>query len=88
MAVHWITNPSHVDHAEPREIAEPIELGDDRADASAERDLNDDDPLSLAESIVSAACEAADQAIEAELINWLRAGPDHWPIFRLVLIDP
>ena len=32
--------------------------------------------------------EEADQALEARVTEWLAQDPEHWPIFRLVVLDP
>jgi hypothetical protein len=32
--------------------------------------------------------EEADQALEARVTEWLAQDPEHWSIFRLVILDP
>ena len=59
--------------------------GGDAAGAPGEDDPN---PLGVAYAVVLAAFEEADQALEAALIEWLGRDPEHWPIFRLVVLDP
>ena len=46
------------------------------------------DPLETAWSIVQTTFEDADQALEARVTEWLAQDPEHWPIFRLVVLDP
>ena len=48
----------------------------------------DEDPLEVALSVVNANFEAADQELEARVTEWLAKDPEHWPIFRLVVLDP
>jgi hypothetical protein len=62
------------------------DVADDDADGALEVLL--EDPLDVALSIVSNDYEEADQALEGEVIAWLAEDPEHWPIFRLVLLDP
>ena len=46
------------------------------------------DPLEMAWSVVQTTFEEADQALEARVTEWLAQDPEHWPIFRLVVLDP
>jgi hypothetical protein len=48
----------------------------------------DETPLELAHSVLVAAYEAADAELEERLVGWLAEDPEHWPIFRLVVLDP
>jgi hypothetical protein len=48
----------------------------------------EEDPLETALSVVSANFEAADHELEARVTEWLAHDPEHWPIFRLVVLDP
>ena len=64
-----------------------VDLSDDDED-QAEPESDDEDPLAVALAVVQAAYEDADRALEERAIAWLAADPEHWPIFRLVLLDP
>ena len=48
----------------------------------------EEDPLEVALSVVRAAYEEADRALEERLVAWLGEDPEHWPIFRLAVLDP
>ncbi len=60
-------------------------LDDDRPDDIPEWD---EDPLEVAWSVVNANFEAAEQELETRVTEWLAQDPEHWPIFRLVVLDP
>ena len=47
----------------------------------------EEDPLQVALSVVASAHEEADAALEDRLANWLAEDPEHWPIFRLALLE-
>ena len=74
-----------------------VDLLDPRADADGdepgeERTIGDDvdkvdDLLEVALSVVTVAREEADAALEARLVAWLPAAPEHSAIFRLALFD-
>ena len=64
-----------------------VDLSDDDQ-AQAEPEPSDEDPLTVALSVVQAAYEDADSALEERAIAWLAQDPEHWPIFRLVLLEP
>jgi hypothetical protein len=44
--------------------------------------------LAVALDVVRAHFEDADRALEERVIKWLAQDPEHWPIFRLVVLDP
>ncbi|CAA9554645.1 MAG: hypothetical protein AVDCRST_MAG19-1117 [uncultured Thermomicrobiales bacterium] len=48
----------------------------------------DEAPLAGALSVVGAAYEDADRELEERAIAWLARDPEHWPIFRLVALNP
>ena len=98
------SDPTQIDHADLREFAiqavwvakleeaagvlEELVIDlvdDDRPDETA---VWDEDPLEVARSVVNANFEAADQALEVRVTEWLAQDPEHWPIFRLVVLDP
>ena len=66
-----------------------LDLTDDEghADAGPRSNPVDEDPLPVALSVVQSAYEDADRALEERVIAWLATDPEHWPIFRLVLLD-
>ena len=68
-------------------VLDLVDDGDD-ADAGADVDPSDEDPLAVAPWVVQAAYEDADRALEERAVAWLTQDPEHWPIFRLVLLDP
>ena len=98
-----IAEPAHVDHPELRELAlqaawvakleEATEVLDDLVvaltedgdDAGENVNPANENPLAVALSVVRAAYEDADRE---RAIAWLAEDPEHWPIFRLVLLDP
>jgi len=47
-----------------------------------------EDPLEVALLVLEAAYEEADAALEEQAAAWLAVDPEHWPIFRLVVLDP
>ena len=97
-----VSDPAHVDHPEFRELAlqavwvakleeamEALEdLVFDLSDDDITEDGADEDPLAAALAVVQAAHEEADRALEGRAIAWLAQDPEHWPIFRLVILDP
>lgn len=64
------------------ELLVPADTGEEVSD------WGDEDSLAVALEVVEAAYEAADQALEERVIAWLAEDPEHWPIFRLVVLDP
>ncbi len=48
----------------------------------------DEDPLAVALSVLQSVYEEADRELEAAAIAWLAVDPEHWPIFRLVVLEP
>jgi len=99
-----ISDPTQVDHADLRELAVQAawvakledavgaleELVVDLVDEDRPADVKvwDENPLEVALSVVHANFEAADQELEARVTEWLAQDPEHWPIFRLVVLDP
>ena len=51
-------------------------------------DAGGDGPLAVALSVVQSAYEDADRALEERVATWLAEDPEHWPIFRLVVLEP
>ena len=60
---------------------EPSDKGTDGAPA-------EEDPLAVALAVVQERYEEEDRRLEERLIGWLAEDPEHWPIFRLVVLDP
>ncbi|MDF3017123.1 MAG: hypothetical protein K0R44_2348 [Thermomicrobiales bacterium] len=99
-----ISDPSQIDHPDLREfgiIAAWVpkledtvgvleELVADFVDEEQGSGLDpwDEDPLEVALSVVHTNDEVADQALEARVSAWLVQDPEHWSIFRLVVLDP
>ena len=54
----------------------------------SDREPWEEDPLEVALSVLTANFEAADQELEARVTDWLAQDPEHWPILRLVVLDP
>ena len=69
------------------DLAEPV--ADPGGDGSGEaRPVDDEeDPLRLALSVVASARDDTEAALEGRLAGWLAEDPEHWPIFRLALLD-
>ena len=66
------------------------DLVDPLTDADASEPAEDraaEDPLEVALSVVASARDEADAALEGRLAAWLAEDPEHWPIFRLALLD-
>lgn len=59
--------------------------GDAISQATGERDRQ---PYELAMEIVKERHEEADRALEDRILAWLAEDPEHWPVFRLVILDP
>ena len=57
---------------------------DDPPSAPYEEFANIDSALGL----VSTTFEEMDQELEGRVLEWLSRDPEHWPIFRLVILDP
>jgi hypothetical protein len=55
---------------------------------SAEAEPEEDHPLEVALALVEAEFEDDDRELEARVAEWLAEDPEHWPIFRLVVLDP
>ena len=99
-----ISDPTQIDHPDLREFALQAawvakledavgvleELVVDLVDEEQRSELEpwEEDPLEVALSVVHANFEEADQALEARVTEWLAQDPEHWPIFRLVVLDP
>ncbi len=47
----------------------------------------EEDPLAVALGVVQQAYEEADEALEDRVAAWLARDPEHWPIFRLAVLD-
>src|SRR5215218_2011170 len=48
----------------------------------------EEDPLDVALDVVRANAEEADRRLEERVAAWLAQDPEHWPIFRLAVLDP
>jgi hypothetical protein len=103
-----ISNPTHVDNTELRELAiqaawvakleDAVEIledlvfavDNDEAETEPDPDLEpwEEDPLVVALDVVRANAEEADRSLEERVTTWLAADPEHWPIFRLAVLDP
>ncbi len=97
-------DPTQIDHPDLREFAVQAawvakledavgvleELVVDLVDEEQRSELEpwEEDPLEVALSVVHANYEEADQELEARVTEWLAQDPEHWPIFRLVVLDP
>src|SRR4051812_38269311 len=46
------------------------------------------DRIDPALGLVSTTFEEMDQELEGRVREWLARDPEHWPIFRLVVLDP
>lgn len=98
------SDPTLVDHPQLREFAVQAawvakledavgvleELVVDLVDDEHRSNLEpwEEDPLEVALSVVQANYEDAEQELEARVTEWLAQDPEHWPIFRLVVLDP
>jgi hypothetical protein len=98
------SDPSQIDHpvlrafavqaawvAKLEDAVEVLEdLTVDLVDEAQRSELEpwEEDPLAVALSVVHANYEDAEQALEAGVTAWLAQDPEHWPIFRLVVLDP
>lgn len=61
--------------------------------SDGERDEGDalvpqDDPLAVALGVVQERYEEEDRDLEGRIVAWLAEDPEHWAIFRLVVLDP
>jgi hypothetical protein len=99
-----ISDPTQIDHPDLREFAVQaawvakleeaegvleelvVDLVDE--DRPADMPMWEEDPLEVALSVVNTTFEAADQELAARVTEWLAQDPEHWPIFRLVVLDP
>jgi hypothetical protein len=104
MLMTRIGDPTQIDHSDLREFAVQAvwvakledgvevleELVVDLVDEEQRSKLEpwEEDPLEVALSVMHANYEEADQALEARVTDWLAQDPEHWPIFRLVVLDP
>jgi hypothetical protein len=99
-----IDDPTQIDHPDLRDFAvqaawvaqlkDAVEVLEeiviDLVDEEQRSELEpwEDDLLAVALSVVQANYEEADQELEARDTEWLAQDPEHWPIFRLVVLDP
>jgi len=99
-----INDPTQIDHAALREFAVQAgwvakledavgvleDLAVDLVDEEQRSELEpwEEDPLAVAVSVVHANYEDAEQELESRVTEWLAQDPEHWPIFRLVVLDP
>jgi hypothetical protein len=104
MPVTRTTDPAQIDHPDLRAFAvqaawvakleDAVEVLEDLAvdlmdeEHRSELEPWEEDPLEVALSVVHANFEEAEQALEARVTKWLAQDPEHWPIFRLVVLDP
>jgi hypothetical protein len=63
-----------------------IDLG--MEELSSEAAPEEEHPLGVALALVEAVFEDADRELEARVTEWFAEDPEHWPIFRLVVLDP
>jgi hypothetical protein len=52
-----------------------------------DREPWDEDPLVVALDVARANAEDADRLLEERVTAWLAQDPEHWPIFRLAVLD-
>ena len=103
-----VTDPTHVDNPELRELAIQaawvakledavgiledlvFDVDDDAEETEPDLDLEpwQEDPLVVALDVVRANAEDADRLLEERVTEWLAEDPEHWPIFRLAVLDP
>ena len=103
-----ISNPTHVDNPELRELAihaawvakledavailEDLVFAADNDEEEIELDADlepwEEEPLAVALDVVRANAEEADRVLEGRVTEWLAQDPEHWPIFRLAVLDP
>jgi hypothetical protein len=57
-------------------------------DGDGEDETQEEDPLAVALGVVEERYEEEDRELEGRLIAWLSEDPEHWSIFRLVVLDP
>jgi hypothetical protein len=103
MSMTRTTDPTQIDHPDLRDFAvmaawvakleDAVEILEelvvDLVDEARRAELEswEEDPLEVALSVVHANYEEADQELEARVAEWLAQDPEHWPIFRLVVLD-
>ncbi len=62
--------------------------GGEREVQEVETSGHEEDPLTVALSVVEERYEEEDRDLEGRVIAWLAEDPEHWSIFRLVVLDP
>src|SRR5205085_585745 len=62
--------------------------GAEPTDAAVGEAAHVQDPLAVALGVVEERYEEEDRELEGRLIAWLAEDPEHWPIFRMVVLDP
>jgi hypothetical protein len=99
-----ISDPTQIDHPDLRQfgvqaawvaqledavgVLEELVVDFVDEDRRLELDRWVEDPLEVALSVVHANYEEADHALEARVTGWLAQDPEHWSIFRLVVLVP
>ena len=103
-----VTDPTHVDNPELRDLAiqaawvakleDAVEvlkdlvfaadIDEEDTEADPDREPWEEDPLVVALDVVRANAEDADRGLEERVTAWLAQDPEHWPIFRLAVLDP
>jgi hypothetical protein len=76
-----ISDPTQIDHPLLREFAVQAAWVAKLEDAVGVLE-------ELVVDLVDANFNAAEQELEARVTEWLAQDPEHWPIFRLVVLDP
>lgn len=69
------------------DLAVDVIGNDEQVDGTTDRAVWDEEPLDVAASVIESAYEEADRDLEDSVLAWLGEDPEHWPIFRLVLLD-
>ena len=67
-----------------------IDLADEAEEDELPANLQpwEEEPIAVALAVVQANFEEAERVLEERVTAWLAEDPEHWPIFRLVVLDP
>lgn len=84
----WVAKLEETAGALEDSVADLLGDAPDDSDLMGGNGDREEEPLEVALAVVTATFEDAEAELESRVAAWLAADPEHWPIFRLVVLDP